>query len=253
MKFDVFVCTKNSEKLLPLVLPQIEKVVCGSINRRFVVDDFSSDNTKEVAESLGWKVYSNHKQGLVYAQRYALSLVKTDFYASFEHDIFLSSKWFPTIPNLVVSGKYDIAQGIRVRNVEGFKQADIYDYSHRQTIIPSQDNTFYLKSKTLSCTLNRYYIDNTVCSVHLRKSIIACLKHDLYINLFFGKPFILSLTKHLIYSPFQSLRIFKQTKSKHVLFCYPLERLFILAGATIRAINAKVKHQTIAINGEILK
>jgi glycosyltransferase involved in cell wall biosynthesis len=107
---------------LPIVLPQIEKVIpFVAIHKKFIVDDFSTDSTVQVAENLGWKVFCNKKKGLTNAQNLALSLVETDYYAVFEHDVFLSAKWFPAIPSLVLSGKYGIAQGIRLRDVAGFR------------------------------------------------------------------------------------------------------------------------------------
>jgi len=138
--FDVWMCTHNSQKLLPIVLPQISRVI-PIINRKFIVDDFSTDNTKAVAKSLGWQVFDNKKRGLANARDYAFSLVETEYCASFEHDLYLANNWYPTIPNLVLSGKYDIAQGIRVRDVGGLREADIYDYNHR--FVTSEDNTFY--------------------------------------------------------------------------------------------------------------
>jgi glycosyltransferase involved in cell wall biosynthesis len=243
-------CTHNSEKFLPIVLPQIEKVIPrDSINKRFIIDDFSIDKTKEVAESLGWPVYHNHKQGLVNAQRLAVSLVETDFYASFEHDLFLTKDWFPKIPSLVLSGKYEVAQGIRVRDVSGFREADFYDYNHRRFTIPSEDNTFYKKDR--SWALEKYFVDNSVCSGHLRGSVLACLRHDYFINLMFCRPYLFRLLRCLVNSPYLSLKIFSQTKNKSVLLYYPLERLFILFGALMRSFDAFVAHKTFAVNGEM--
>jgi hypothetical protein len=61
--FDVWMCTHNSEEVSPIVLPQISRVI-PPINRKFIVDDFSSDGTKAVAKSLGWQVFNNKKRGL---------------------------------------------------------------------------------------------------------------------------------------------------------------------------------------------
>jgi glycosyltransferase involved in cell wall biosynthesis len=102
--FDIFMPTFNSAKLLPVVLPQIEKVIPASaINKKFIIDDFSSDDTREVAESLGWTVFRNKRKGLLNAQIYGFSLVTTECCALFEHDLYLASNWYPTIPNLVQS------------------------------------------------------------------------------------------------------------------------------------------------------
>jgi glycosyltransferase involved in cell wall biosynthesis len=97
-------CTHNSAKLLPIVLPQIEKVIPKEvINNKFIVDDFSIDNTKEIAESLGWTVHRSLKHGLVNTQAQAFSLVKTEYCAVFEHDLFLSPIWFQNINKLFIN------------------------------------------------------------------------------------------------------------------------------------------------------
>src|SRR4030067_2297471 len=100
--FDVWMCTFNSSRLLPKILKRIDQVIPSkAINRKFIVDDFSSDNTKQVANEMGWEIFENRKKGLCNARQHAFSLVETDCCASFEHDLYLSEKWFPRIPNLV--------------------------------------------------------------------------------------------------------------------------------------------------------
>jgi glycosyltransferase involved in cell wall biosynthesis len=218
-------CTHNSAKMLPIVLPQIEKVIPKeAINNKFIVDDFSIDNTKEIAESLGWTVYCSLKHGLVNTQAQAFSLVKTEYCAVFEHDLFLSSNWFPKIPNLIINEEYSSAQGIRLRNVAGFREADLHQYTNYYS--PSEDNNFFNMRKP---DKNRF-IDNTIVSKHLRKGIVNCLRHDYFFDATYGAGSFNSFFKCLIKSPFLSLKIFKETGSKAVLFCYPMERLFIFLG-----------------------
>jgi glycosyltransferase involved in cell wall biosynthesis len=224
--FDVWMCTHNSEKLLPIVLPQISRVI-PIINKKFIVDDFSTDSTKAVAKSLGWQVFNSKKRGLHNARDYAFSLVETEYCANFEHDIYLADNWYPTIPNLVQSGKYDVAQGIRVRDIGGFREADIYDYNHR--FIPSEDNTFY-KMGTNFQNIERYYIEKNVCSRHLRGNISNCLRHDYFIYRELNNAGVFSLFKCLAKSPFLSIKVFKETKGGLVLFAYPMERLLIFNG-----------------------
>ena len=237
--FDVWMCTHNSEKQLPVVLPQISRVI-PIINRKFVVDDFSTDNTKAVAKSLGWLVFDNKKRGLHSARNYAFSLVKTEYCASFEHDLFLADNWYPTIPNLVQSGKCDVAQGIRIRDIGGFREADLYDYNHR--FITSEDNTFYRMGANFQ-NMERYCVENSVCSRHLRGNISSCLKHDYYIYRELNNASVYSLLKCLAKSPFLSIKVFKETKGGLVLFCYPMERLLIFNGGLMRKLksgNAKI-------------
>ena len=233
--FDVWMCTHNSEELLPVVLPQISRVI-PIINRKFIVDDFSTDNTKAVAKSLGWQVFGNMKRGLGNARSYAFSLVETEYCASFEHDLFLANNWYPTIPNIVQqSDKYDVAQGIRIRDIGGFREADLYDYRHR--FVTSEDNTFYKMSakawEQASQNNKRYWVEKSVCSRHLRGSVSKSLRHDYYIYREVNTASIFSLLKSLAKSPFLSIRIFRETKGGIVLFAYPMERLLILNGGLI--------------------
>jgi glycosyltransferase involved in cell wall biosynthesis len=235
-------CTHNSGKLLPVVLPQISRVI-PIINRKFIVDDFSTDDTKAVAQSLGWQVFSNKKMGLNNARRYAFSLVETECCASFEHDVYLADNWFPTIPNHVQSGRYDVAQGIRIRDAGGFREADIYDYNHR--FIPSEDNTFYRMGADFS-NMNRYCIDKNVCSRHLRGGMSNSLRHDYSIYRDVNSDLELTagispLLRCLVNSPFLSIKVFRETKGTLVLFAYPMERLMALAGGLSR----KMKRRTV--------
>ena len=234
--FDVFLPTFNSQKLLPTVLPRIEKVIpTSAIHNKFIIDDFSTDKTCEVAEKLGWKAFPNKVKGSKFAQEYGFSLVETECAAIFEHDIFLAENWYPTIPNLVYSGQYDVAQGIRVINVQGFREIDLYDYNHR--VIYSEDNVFYSMDENglpkIRNPQSRRCIRYDVCSIHLRKSIIDCLQHYYFI---YKAPNIMSLSsllKCLLHSPILPIKIFREPKGSSVLLIYPLERLFMFAGGLV--------------------
>jgi glycosyltransferase involved in cell wall biosynthesis len=239
--FDIWMCTYNSSKLLPTILERICQVIpTRAINRKFIVDDFSSDNTKQLAKEMGWEVFENKKKGLCNARKYAFSLVETDYCASFEHDLYLSRKWFPRIPNLVTDSGFDIAQGVRIRDAKGFKELDIYDNKHRN--ITSEDNTFYaLKPPINRAILEgettkgvgslKYYVDKNVCSRHIRGNAINCLRHGYYIYRSVNSERISAHAKCLAKAPVLSLKVAKETKSYSVIALYPLERLMILSGA----------------------
>lgn len=239
--FDVWMCTYNSAKLLPITLTRISQVIPPkAINRKFIVDDFSSDDTKEVAKELGWEVYANKKKGLYNARQYAFSLVETDYCASFEHDLYLSEKWFPRIPNFVINSGCDIAQGVRIRDAKGFKELDIYDNNHR--VITSEDNTFYAmipnRNKEIlkgnvenGISLLKYHVDKSVCSSHLRGNIMTCLRHGYYVYRRVNNERISAHAKCLMKSPILSLKVARETKGCSVIVLYPLERLMIISGA----------------------
>jgi len=240
-RFDVWMCTYNSEKLLPMTLKRISEVIPPTaINRKFIVDDFSTDNSTKVAKELGWEVYANKKKGLYNAMQYAFSLVETDYCASFEHDIYLAENWFPRIPKWVTEQGYGIAQGIRVRDARGFKEIDIYDNNHRT--ISSEDNTFYamippeirdiLTGKTdKDPSQLKRYVDKIVCSRHIRGNAKTCLKHGYYIYRQVNTVKISAHVKCLAKSPILALKVAKETRGYSVLIFYPLERVMILSGA----------------------
>ena len=245
MKFDVWMCTFNSEKMLPLILKRICEVIpVKVINKKFIVDDFSTDNTKRVAEELGWQVYPNKEKGLDSAQRYAFSLVEADYCASFEHDLYLSRDWFPRIPKHVMDLRCDVAQGIRIRDVRGFRELDIYDNNHR--VIASSDNTFFSMTQvkeTLmehvdkgSCGHLRWYVDKTVCSRHIRGDIGNSLRHDYLISRAVNREKLSRPLGCLLNAPLLSLKVVKETRDISVIILYPLERFMILSGAIAKKV-----------------
>ena len=204
-----------------------------------LVDDFSTDDSKEVAEKLDWQVYKNHKKGLYNARQYAFSLTEADYCASFEHDVYLSKKWFPRIPKAVMESGYDVAQGIRVRDAKGFKESDIYDNRHRT--ITSEDNTFYAmippeNKDVLTGRISRtkfplkYLVDKEVCSLHIRGNAMSSLRHSYSITLATCNK-LSAHAKCLAYSPLLSLKVANETRGYSVIFFYPMERLMIFSGA----------------------
>jgi glycosyltransferase involved in cell wall biosynthesis len=230
-------CTCNSEKLLPISLKRIDQVIPSKvINRKFIVDDFSSDRTVEIAEKFGWEIFRNRKKGLHNAQQYAFLLVNTDYCASFEHDLYLSENWFPHIPNLVVNSGFDVAQGIRIRDTKGFRELDIYDNNHRK--ITSEDNTFYsMKFIRNNSTTPNLHVDKKLCSLHLRGSTKTSLRHGYYIYRMVNDERTRNQLKALIKSPVLSLKVVKETKSFSVLTLYPLERIMIFSGALAKSMH----------------
>ena len=70
--FDIWMCTCNSEQFLPMTLKRISEVIPSEVvNRKFIVDDFSSDCSKEVVRRFGWEVFENRTKGLHNALEYS--------------------------------------------------------------------------------------------------------------------------------------------------------------------------------------
>jgi glycosyltransferase involved in cell wall biosynthesis len=114
-KFDLVMLTKNSAKLLPVVLRRIDQVIPKRvIGKKIVIDDHSIENTVEIAEKFGWTVHPNQGSGLFDAFDTALSYVSTDFFISFEHDIILAKDWWTKISKYTQDDTMAVVQGVRV-------------------------------------------------------------------------------------------------------------------------------------------
>jgi glycosyltransferase involved in cell wall biosynthesis len=113
-KVDLVMWTKNGSQTLPLVLQRIGKVIPNKlVNSRIIVDDQSSDNTREIAETFGWKVYYNEGSGISDGANTALKHVTSEYFISFEQDLLLASDWWNKIPPLLANPKVAAASGMR--------------------------------------------------------------------------------------------------------------------------------------------
>jgi len=64
-KIDLVMWTKNGAGTLPLVFNRISEVIPDKfVNNRIVVDDHSTDHTREIAKSFGWNVILNEGSGI---------------------------------------------------------------------------------------------------------------------------------------------------------------------------------------------
>jgi glycosyltransferase involved in cell wall biosynthesis len=116
-KIDLVMWTKNGEKTLPYVLPQISRILPKNvIKNKIIIDDDSSDNTRLIASKFGWSVYSNVGKGISDATNTALSHVESDRFVSFEQDVLLSPRWWPNVPVLLNAKDAAVASGSRFPN-----------------------------------------------------------------------------------------------------------------------------------------
>ncbi len=113
-KIDLVMWTKNGAKTLPIVLHQINRVIPNYVVRRkLIIDDCSTDETREIASRFGWIVYPNCGSGISDAANTALKYVETPIFCSFEQDLFLSNKWFKEVYPLIFKENVVIASGMR--------------------------------------------------------------------------------------------------------------------------------------------
>ena len=111
---DVVMWAKNGASTLPFVLRQINRVIPKElVNNRILIDDHSTDNTRQIGLDCGWTVKSNKGNGISSAANMALDNVETPTFCSFEQDLFLSKDWFNNVYSLISDPKIAVACGIR--------------------------------------------------------------------------------------------------------------------------------------------
>jgi len=113
-KVDLAMWTKNGAKTLPLGLKRISEVIPDEfVNKRVIVDDRSTDDTREIAKSFGWNVVFNEGKGISDGANTALKHVASDFFISFEQDLLLTHDWWEKIPPYLENPQVAAASGMR--------------------------------------------------------------------------------------------------------------------------------------------
>jgi GT2 family glycosyltransferase len=222
-KIDLVMWTKNGAKTLPTVLKRINQVIPAEcVNKRLIVDDQSTDNTREIAAANGWAVVFNEGTGISDGANTALRHVEMDYFVSFEQDLFLASDWWSKIPSYLEHSSVGAASGMRFadkpRGVKKLQQYVARKYRGeaslaswlrtRQkaafTLGSTLDNTIYKTSvirsiggfpkvkvtagvdTTLAYRINQagygWVVDYNVQSIHMRNG----LKHELSHQYWYG-------------------------------------------------------------------
>lgn len=152
-KVDLVMWAKNGSKTLPLVLKRINEVIPeGFVNNRILIDDHSVDNTREIAKSFGWQVFFNKGKGICSGANTALQHVTTEFFISFEQDLFLAKDWWQKIPSLLEDKTVAIASGVRVpSHPKALKKLQEYTLERYQRI--DMEKTDFFNAKTLDNTI----------------------------------------------------------------------------------------------------
>lgn len=218
-KVDSVMWTKNGAETLPLVLKRISEVIPSKfVTKRVIVDDRSSDNTREIAQTFGWNVVFNEGKGISDGANTALKHVESEYFISFEQDLLLARDWWEKIPPLLENPTVAAASGMRFadkpRGVRKLQQYVAKKYRGepnlaswlraRQmaafTLGNTLDNTIY-KTKvikalggfpkikvnagvdtTLAYRLKQagynWVVDYNVQSIHIRKGLKQELRHQ---------------------------------------------------------------------------
>jgi glycosyltransferase involved in cell wall biosynthesis len=113
-KVDLVMWTKNGAETLPSVLRRISEVIPkDAVNMKLMVDDRSSDNTREIAKACGWTVTLNEGKGISDGANTALRHVESDLFVSFEQDLLLALDWWSKIPPYLLDSNVTVASGMR--------------------------------------------------------------------------------------------------------------------------------------------
>jgi glycosyltransferase involved in cell wall biosynthesis len=113
-KVDLVMWTKNGAKTLGPVLKRINEVVPTKfVNKRIIIDDQSTDDTREIAMANGWSVVPNKGTGISDGANTALENVKCDYFVSFEQDLLLAGNWWQKIPPILENSQVAAASGMR--------------------------------------------------------------------------------------------------------------------------------------------
>ncbi|MFA5715510.1 MAG: glycosyltransferase [Candidatus Paceibacterota bacterium] len=258
MKVDLCMWVKDGARTLPVVLDRINRVVpVGVVNQRLVVDDGSTDSSRDIAVSLGWRVVSNRGRGISDGANTALSYVETDLFCSFEQDVLVSPLWFSRVSRLMDRGAA-AACGLRFLPKNSFcYNIDSYMLSHNSGDYgKTLDNTFWdaevLRSisgfpkvtnafaetilhNELRRLGYRWLVDYGVRSLHLHGGLCDELRH----YRFYGANLV-ELNRHLgwrgdvwgkvVRSPVAALRMAFSTGDPRLFVSYPLCRLAMLGG-----------------------
>jgi glycosyltransferase involved in cell wall biosynthesis len=147
--------TKNGADTLPVVLNRIAEVVpAESVNNRVIVDDSSTDNTREIAQQFGWAVIQNAGEGISDGANTALRQVESPLFVSFEQDLVLARDWWQRVPRLLEDSQVAVASGVRVSNQPRVIKK-IQEYSMELYEQRSKSDELFLYGKTLDNTLYR--------------------------------------------------------------------------------------------------
>jgi glycosyltransferase involved in cell wall biosynthesis len=269
-KVDLVMWTKNGAETLPFVLKRIGKVIPDEfVNNRIIVDDNSTDNTREIAKAYGWQVVSNEGTGISDGANTALKKVETEFFISFEQDLFLARDWWERVPKLLLNEDVAVASGMRMANIDTIRKIDEYSiesYKRKGTFASydfgrTLDNTIYKTSiirmlggfpkisvptgvDTILATnlrKNGYHwkVDYDVQSIHLRKGLMdeiyrsywyVSFTHTLDQKLGIKSVSLNRFLIHLIFSPLRSLDIAFKKRCPQAIVVYPLMRIAMLKG-----------------------
>jgi len=145
--------TKNGAETLPMVLKRINEVIPPEfVNKRIIIDDHSTDDTRKIAASFGWTVMFNEGTGISDGANTALKNVTSEYFISFEQDLLLARNWWKKIPRHLSDHKIAIASGIRLPN-QPLALRKLQEYATERYQRRGKEVESFLYGKTLDNTI----------------------------------------------------------------------------------------------------
>jgi glycosyltransferase involved in cell wall biosynthesis len=162
--------TKNGAKTLPLVLKRISEVLPNEfVNKRVIVDDHSTDDTREIAKSFGWDVIFNEGKGISDGANTTLKRVNSEYFISFEQDLLLAYDWWNKIPPYLDNPKIAIASGMRFADkpagVRKLQQYVAKKYRGEAELAP------WLRARQMTAFTIGKTLDNTIYKTRIIKDL----------------------------------------------------------------------------------
>lgn len=254
-KIDLVMWTLNSAKTLPHTLKSIDRVIPKEyVNKKIIVDGHSTDGTQKIGKQFGWTVIDAVNVGIPYQANQALDNVKTEIFASFEHDIILDIHWFNAVLKyLEFDPSVAVAQGVRLTTNPVFKKIEEVCID-RNIPYRSIDNNLYRTEIIkklggfdprflISCDWDlqervqkagyKWITDKTVISDHVRGSIRNITKHYYKLSRLDDphNPPRLPVLLRFLYSPIRGLDISIRKRCPQAAVVYPYWRLIHLKAA----------------------
>lgn len=249
MKIDLVMWTLNSEKTLNIALRSIKKAIPeNKINKKILVDGGSKDNTKQIAENYGWRVYNSLK-GIGRQANHALSLVETSYFASFEHDIYLCQDWLKLIwPTIHLKKDVAVSQGTRLSINPTLRSFEIYSLKKNNPYSSIDNNIYdtelirklggfsekhpYSSDRELQDRVRsngfKWIVNKEIISDHISGDFFYRIKHvdkAARLNDYPQHNRIKPQLKRFLFSPVRGLQIALSTDYPLAIFAYPYWRI----------------------------
>lgn len=169
-KVDLVMWSKNGSRTLSFVLQRICEVIPSElVSKRVIVDDRSTDNTREIAESFGWTVIFNEGSGISDGANTALKHVTSESFISFEQDLLLARDWWGKVPKYLKNPKVAAASGMRFadkpRGVRKLQQYVAKKYRGELTLAS------WLKSRQMAAFTLGKTLDNTIYKTKVVRAV----------------------------------------------------------------------------------